>query len=73
MQFGDRLEGMENVIENHDQEQVEQLIERYLRHEMTADEERQWEEHYLSCDHCFHLLKQVLNHKFCLQRLHFFV
>jgi hypothetical protein len=47
------------VIRSHDPEQVEQLIERYLRHEMTPDEEQQWEEHYLACDHCFHLLKKT--------------
>jgi hypothetical protein len=43
----------------HDPEQVEQLIERYLRHEMSPDEEQAWEEHYLSCDHCFRLLQQT--------------
>lgn len=59
MEGRERREGMEHVIKDHDPEQVEQLIERYLRHEMTPDEERQWEEHYLSCDHCFPLLEQT--------------
>jgi hypothetical protein len=55
----ERREGKENVIKNHDPEQIEQFIERYLRHEMTPDEEQQWEEHYFSCDHCFRLLEQT--------------
>jgi hypothetical protein len=46
-------------IKDHDPQQVEQLIERYLRHEMSPDEEQAWEEHYLSCDHCFRLLRQT--------------
>ncbi len=52
-------EGKADVIKGHDPEQVEQLIERYLRHEMSPHEEQQWEEHYLSCDHCFRLLQQT--------------
>jgi hypothetical protein len=46
-------------VRDHDPEQVEQLIERYLRHEMSPEEEQAWEEHYLSCDHCFRLLQQT--------------
>ncbi len=52
-------EGQAHVIRDHDPEQIEQLIERYLRHEMSPDEEQAWEEHYLSCDHCFRLLQKT--------------
>lgn len=59
MEAGGGHEGEVHVIKDHEPEQVEQLIERYLRHEMSPEEEQQWEEHYLSCDHCFRLLQQT--------------
>lgn len=35
------------------------IIERYLRHELSADEEQEWEEHYFQCEACFRALQET--------------
>ncbi len=43
---------------SHSPDQIQDLIERYLNHELSPEEEQQWEEHYFSCDECFRRLEE---------------
>jgi hypothetical protein len=44
---------------DHDTTDVSGLIERYLRGELSADEEKAWEEHYFQCIECFNALEET--------------
>jgi hypothetical protein len=38
---------------NHQEIEENEIIERYVLHQLTADERRAFQEHYFSCDGCF--------------------
>jgi hypothetical protein len=38
---------------NHQQIQNQDIIERFVRHQLPADERRAFQEHYFACDECF--------------------
>jgi hypothetical protein len=38
---------------NHQQIQNQDIIERFVRHQLPAEERRAFEEHYFACDECF--------------------
>jgi anti-sigma factor RsiW len=38
---------------NHQEIEENEIIERYLLHQLAADERRAFQEHYFSCDECF--------------------
>lgn len=38
---------------NHQQIEQQDIIERYVRHQLSADERHAFEEHYFACDQCF--------------------
>lgn len=40
----------------HGQTDIQDLVERYLRGELSHEEEQEWEEHYFRCSECFRLL-----------------
>jgi hypothetical protein len=42
---------------DHDELKMMQTIERYLRGELTPEEEQEWEEHYFQCENCFEALQ----------------
>ncbi|MBN1422924.1 hypothetical protein JXA88_00065 [Candidatus Fermentibacteria bacterium] len=46
------------VIDHDDVARLE-IIERYLRDELTPEEEQEWEAHYFQCDECFKALEET--------------
>ena len=43
----------------HGKTDIQDLVERYLRGELSIEEEREWEEHYFQCEECFRILEDT--------------
>ena len=38
---------------NHHEIEQDEIVERYVRHRLAADERLAFQEHYFACDECF--------------------